>query len=88
MGRIFVAAGVAVSHGHADPGLKWNPTVRSMDLGSVRSSLCALGSPRFGSSAPGSERGSVPANGKAEERRRQADESLRTVMYVSCWGQN
>ncbi|KAE9457751.1 hypothetical protein C3L33_10347, partial [Rhododendron williamsianum] len=76
-----MAATVAVVNGHADQGCKLKSAIRSFHHSKQRISSSAAGSPadlRPLSCANGFVRG--------EERRNQADDSLRQVMYLSCWG--
>ncbi|KAG1347176.1 hypothetical protein COCNU_06G010050 [Cocos nucifera] len=68
-----MAASVAVVKGQTDRGTEWNAGKDWLaPAGLVQPN--GLGISRFSS------------DGSAEERRKQADDSLRKAMYISCWG--
>ncbi|KAG5545435.1 hypothetical protein RHGRI_017801 [Rhododendron griersonianum] len=86
LSRVWMAATVAVVNGHADQGCKLKSAIRSFHHSKQRISSSAAGSPadlRPLSCANGSDLGGFV---RGEERRNQADDSLRQVMYLSCWG--
>ncbi|RWV77294.1 hypothetical protein GW17_00061896, partial [Ensete ventricosum] len=68
---VWMAASVAVVQGHADLGIK-----SSGHLGTVPTAAAAAGL--------GVVRGLGGAGN--EERRKQAEDSFRKAMYLSCWG--
>ncbi|GFP89545.1 hypothetical protein PHJA_001098100 [Phtheirospermum japonicum] len=74
MNRLWVAAGVAVVNGHSDHGKK-----RFGDAADLRPISGVLNSEVGGPFGGG---------GGGEEKRRQSEDSLRQVMYLSCWGQS
>lgn len=86
MNRVWMATSVAVVNGHADGGGKWKSGIRPFQIGKRRLSSSAGDSadirPVSGASDP--DLGGLVGN--REERRTQADESLRQVMYFNCWG--
>ena len=83
-----MAATVAVAQGHSDPGFKWKSGLKSIQqnrrrfLSAGESSelrpLCGM---------MGSDMGGVKGKRDVEDRRKLADDSLRKVMYLNCWGQ-
>ncbi|KAJ7948246.1 Wound-responsive family protein [Quillaja saponaria] len=88
LNRAWVAASVAVVHGHTDQGHKWKSGLNSLKQNRRR--LLFTGETRDLrpiSSMSGSDFTGVLGNCDGEERRRQADDSLRKVMYLNCWGQ-
>ncbi|KAK3032262.1 hypothetical protein RJ639_037436 [Escallonia herrerae] len=92
LSRAWVAASVAVVNGHTDPGHKCKSGLRSLHRGKKRFS--STSSPAVAgvdpadfrplSSMLGADVTGAVANG--EDRRKQADDSLRQVMYLNCWG--
>ncbi|XP_057487283.1 uncharacterized protein LOC130790228 [Actinidia eriantha] len=93
LNRIWMAASVAVVNGHTDQGCKLKSGLNSLRHGSKRfSSSSATGASgdhadlRPLSRVLGSDLGGSVGSSGGEERRSQADDSLRQVMYLSCWG--
>ncbi|GFQ08438.1 hypothetical protein PHJA_002987800 [Phtheirospermum japonicum] len=89
MNRIYMAASVAVVNTHADQGQKLNSALKS--LNHARKQFFSGGpgpdavSFRPFSSVLNSSLGGFIGGG--DEQRKQADESIRQVMYFNCWGQ-
>ena len=89
LNRVWMAATVAVAQGHTDPGHKCKVAVKSIHNNRTRLlSAGGLAVLRPLSSLMGSDVAvAAVGNGSgAEDRRRQADDSLRKVMYLNCWG--
>ncbi|KAI9075330.1 hypothetical protein K1719_042735 [Acacia pycnantha] len=83
-----MAATVAVAQGHSDSGHKCKTGLISIQQNRRR--LFSAGDPSdlrplagmMGSNVPG-----VMENCDVDSQRSQADDSLRKVMYLNCWGQ-
>ncbi|KAL6330258.1 hypothetical protein AAG906_040181 [Vitis piasezkii] len=87
LNRVWMATSVAVVNGHADQGCKWKSGARPFQIGKRRfSSGGDSADIRPVSGAGDPDLGRLVGN--REERRTQADESLRQVMYFNCWGQS
>ncbi|OVA14445.1 Protein of unknown function wound-induced [Macleaya cordata] len=78
----MAATSVVIVQCHTDQSFKWNFGLRSLQLSKNRF--------YSGRNSNGVINGSVSSgNGGVEEiKRKQADDSLQTVMYLSCWGQS
>ncbi|KAJ1410730.1 hypothetical protein SESBI_05475 [Sesbania bispinosa] len=89
LNRVWMAATVAVAQGHTDSGRKCKTALGSIHHNRTRLfSAGGLSDLRPLSGAVGSDiAGSVNGNSDVEDRLRQADDSLRKVMYLNCWGQ-
>lgn len=75
LNRVWMAASVAVVKGQTDRGPKWYAGKDYLgQAGPVPVPPNGLGIGRFF------------GDGRAEERRNQADDSLQKAMYMSCWG--
>lgn len=87
--RVWMAATVAVVQGHTDQGFKWNSGLKSLQLAKRRfSSDGSLSGFRPFTGVIGSDLGRFIGTGSGDDRRKQADDSLQKVMYLSCWGQS
>ncbi|XP_031104671.1 uncharacterized protein LOC116009691 [Ipomoea triloba] len=89
LNRVWVAASVAFVNNHSDQGQKLKSGLRSLN----QTKKCFSSSSSSSSSASdlrplsGSDLGGFVGNGSGEDRIKQADDSLRQVMYFNCWGQ-
>ncbi|KAH7860600.1 hypothetical protein Vadar_015366 [Vaccinium darrowii] len=89
LNRLWMAATVAVVNGHADQGCKLKSGIRPLHHSKQRvssSSAAAGGSPADLRPLSSMTRSELDGFMGGEERRKQADDSLRQVMYLSCWG--
>ncbi|CAA6658304.1 unnamed protein product [Spirodela intermedia] len=77
----LVAASVGVVEALKDQGVcRWNHAFRSLH----RHAKGSMGSLSMAQRLPAA----VDRRPEVTERAKQAEESLRTVMYLSCWGPN
>jgi hypothetical protein len=83
------AASVGVVEALKDQGIcRWNHTLKSVHnhlKNNVRSFSQAK---KFSSSSASSSSTIVSNSSRQKENAKQSEESLRTVMYLSCWGPN
>ncbi|KAK9052546.1 hypothetical protein SSX86_029175 [Deinandra increscens subsp. villosa] len=79
--RAWIVAGtVGLVEALKDQGFaRWNTTIRAVHH-HAKSNLRSLSQTK--------KLSSPPAAGAIEEKVRQSEESLRKVMYLSCWGPN
>ncbi|OIV96745.1 hypothetical protein TanjilG_11741 [Lupinus angustifolius] len=88
MNRVWMAATVAVAQSHADPGHKCKTALKSINQNKARLfSAGGLSDLRPLSGVMGSDVAGAVAENGVDRRSEQADDSLRKVMYLSCWGQ-
>ena len=81
MGRIVAQSGARAAQGmrdHASRSVKETATATSSSSGRVRPLSGALDS----------SSGLKSAVTAGEDKRKRAEESLRTVVFLSCWGPN
>ncbi|KEH39055.1 hypothetical protein MtrunA17_Chr2g0323681 [Medicago truncatula] len=91
--RAWVAAGsVAVVEALKDQGIcRWNLTLKSLQnhfKNNVRSFSQAKKLSSSFSSSSSSSSAMVSISKRQKENAKQSEESLRKVMYLSCWGPN
>ncbi|QCE09628.1 uncharacterized protein LOC114183909 [Vigna unguiculata] len=78
-----VAASVGVVEALKDQGLcRWNNALRSAQH-QVKNNVRSLSQAKNLCSSS-----SAMVSGRSKEEAKQSEESLRTVMYLSCWGPN
>ncbi|KAJ9185007.1 hypothetical protein P3X46_004687 [Hevea brasiliensis] len=78
----MVAASIGAVEALKDQGFcRWNYTIRSLHQRTKNNLKTISQAKKFSSSS-----GAVVSDKVRESR--QAEESLRTVMYLSCWGPN
>lgn len=81
----MVAASIGAVEALKDQGFcRWNYTIRSLHQHAKNNLRTISQANKISSSSSSS--GAV-VSGKVRESR-QAEESLRTIMYLSCWGPN
>ncbi|XP_028761573.1 uncharacterized protein LOC114720126 [Neltuma alba] len=88
LSRVWMAATVGVAQGHTDPGHKCKTGLKSIQQN--RRKLFSAGDSSDLRPLSGMMGSDVPRpmeNSDVDPRQRQADDSLRKVMYLNCWGQ-
>lgn len=90
MNRVWAAASVSVVNSHSEQGQKLKSGLQSLNHGKKRffsaGGVAADIRPVSGA-VQNSDSGDFLPSGGGDDRRRQADDSLRSVMYLNCWGQ-
>ncbi|CAM8951696.1 unnamed protein product [Rhodiola kirilowii] len=80
----IVAATVGAVEAMKDQGYaRWNYTLRSVHQ-HAKNNLRSYAQAKKMSSSPAAA--ATAANRATEDKAKQAEESLRKVMYLSCWG--
>ncbi|KAK4255443.1 hypothetical protein QN277_008446 [Acacia crassicarpa] len=78
----IVATSVGVVEALKDQGIcRWNSSLRSTQQHLKNQARSVSQAKKLSSSA-------VVSNRLRDEKAKQSEESLRTVMYLSCWGPN
>ncbi|KAK2650994.1 hypothetical protein Ddye_018483 [Dipteronia dyeriana] len=81
------AASIAAVETLKDQGFcRWNYTMRSLHQHYVKNNLMSINSQANKLSSPPSSAVVDSSNNKVREQVEDAGESLRKVMYLSCWG--
>ncbi|XP_050883606.1 uncharacterized protein LOC127086834 [Lathyrus oleraceus] len=81
------AASVAVVEALKDQGIcRWNHTLKSLQ-NHVKNNVRSFSQAKKLSSSTSSSSVMVSTN-RQKKMAKQSEESLRTVMYLSCWGPN
>ncbi|XP_058773874.1 uncharacterized protein LOC131648101 [Vicia villosa] len=81
------AASVAVVEALKDQGIcRWNHTLKSLQ-NHVKNNVRSYSQAKKLSSSTSSSSAMVSTK-RQKEKVKQSEESLRTVMYLSCWGPN
>ncbi|XP_050883603.1 uncharacterized protein LOC127086830 [Lathyrus oleraceus] len=83
------AASVAVVEALKDQGIcRWNHTLKSLQ-NHVKNNVRSFSQAKKLSSSTSSSSSAMVSNSKRQNKKiMQSEESLRTVMYLSCWGPN
>lgn len=82
------AASVAVVEALKDQGIcRWNHTLKSLS-NHVKNNARSFSQTKKLSSSTCSSSAMVSNSHRQKEKAKQSEESLRTVMYLSCWGPN
>ena len=83
-GRAIVAASVGVVEAMKDQGIcRWNFIIRSAQQ-QAKNNLRSISQTRNLSSSTSA----MVSSKLRDEKMKQSEESLRKVMYLSCWGPN
>lgn len=84
LNRVWMAASVAVVNGHSDQGHKLKTGLKSIyHHGKKRFSSDPADLRPFSAVARSDLAAGSGSHG--EDRRKQADETIRQVMYLNCW---
>ncbi|KAL5082131.1 hypothetical protein RYX36_010552 [Vicia faba] len=82
------AASVAVVEALKDQGIcRWNHTLKSLQ-NHLKNNVRSYSQANKFSSSTSFTSSSVVSTERQKEKAKQSEESLRTVMYLSCWGPN
>ncbi|CAN6453336.1 unnamed protein product [Victoria cruziana] len=88
MNKAVIAAGVtAAAQGFKDQGIRFNSVMRVLHQNVRRNYASSTQMKRVSSSTIDSSPSSSLLQ-RDEIRSKEAEESLRKVMYLSCWGPN
>ncbi|KAG6589194.1 hypothetical protein SDJN03_17759, partial [Cucurbita argyrosperma subsp. sororia] len=83
-----VAASVGVVEALKDQGIcRWNNVIRSAQF-YAKNHVGSLSQAKKFSSSSSSSAAAAAAAVASGKQQNQSEESLRTVMYLSCWGPN
>ncbi|CAN6453340.1 unnamed protein product [Victoria cruziana] len=90
MNKAVIAAGViAAVQGLKDQGIRFNSVYRILHQNARRNYASSTQLKRVSTSIVDPSPSSSPLQRKVgDERSKEAEESLRKVMYLSCWGPN
>ncbi|KAF3774939.1 hypothetical protein EJ110_NYTH51783 [Nymphaea thermarum] len=90
MNKAVIAAGmVAAVHGLKDQGIRFNSVFRVLHQNARRNYASSTQVKRVSSATiDSSPSSSLLQRRVGDERSKEAEESLRKVMYLSCWGPN
>ncbi|XP_050883601.1 uncharacterized protein LOC127086828 [Lathyrus oleraceus] len=82
------AASVAMVEALKDQGIcRWNHTLKSLQ-NHVKNNVRSFSQGKKLSSSSSSSSAMVSNSKRQKKKTNQSEESLRTVMYLSCWGPN